>query len=539
MLNYLHDRKSVLCLGMLILLITSMPYMAGYFCEGESWRFTGFVIGVEDGNSYIAKMLRGANGDWLFRTPYSAIEQKGFLAFLPYILLGKLSVPPGQHEQLVGLYQFYRWIAGLLMILATYDFVSLFIKEKRIRLFSTALATAGGGAGWLAMNGLQLFQTNRMPLEFYSPETFGFLSIFGTPHLALSRALMLWGLVLFMKNQSAVIIGLIWFVMSLFQPLTVITGCFYLGISIAVRFLLYILKDRQNRKPLLDEVGNEILSVFIIGVISSPVIVNTFISINSDPFVSQWTKQNIIKSPPFVDYIISFLFFLPFLTVGIWREIKSIKSNQWNTNHIFLLGWFTAFPILAYFPNDVQRRLPDGIWVAIIIFSVLCVSGFTDKIQKGIYRFFILSFIPSLIIVAGGLVMALNPGRPVFQPDPAVKAYLFLDENVEKDAVLLSSFETGNALPAWAPIRVLIGHGPESANLKKYRPSVEAFYKNDGMSSDQRYLFLKDNQIDYVFIGENEKELGDWIPGDKEKYLIKIYDSDGYQIYSVIKDGSF
>ena len=54
--------------GFTVMLVTAIPYLLGYAFEGTQWRFTGFVIGVEDGNSYMAKMLRGANGDWLFRT---------------------------------------------------------------------------------------------------------------------------------------------------------------------------------------------------------------------------------------------------------------------------------------------------------------------------------------------------------------------------------------------------------------------------------------------------------------------------------------
>ena len=70
------------------MILTMIPYIVGYSTQGEGWRFTGFVIGVEDGNSYLTKMLSGADGDWLFRTPYSIEHQKGFLAFISYILLG-------------------------------------------------------------------------------------------------------------------------------------------------------------------------------------------------------------------------------------------------------------------------------------------------------------------------------------------------------------------------------------------------------------------------------------------------------------------
>ena len=116
------EYRWVIVYAVTVMLILTLPYVMGYAVEGESWKFTGFAFGVEDGNSYIAKMLSGAAGNWLFFTPYTSFPQNGVLAYLPYILLGKLSSPPGQHIQLVVIFHLFRIIAGILAIIATYDF---------------------------------------------------------------------------------------------------------------------------------------------------------------------------------------------------------------------------------------------------------------------------------------------------------------------------------------------------------------------------------------------------------------------------------
>ena len=108
MKQYLQSRKWVLIWAGIVFGITFIPYLLGFAIQGEDWRFSGFVFGVEDGNSYIAKMINGANGDWLFRTPYTTLKQPGILAFIPYLLLGKLSAGLGQHEQLLALFQGFR-----------------------------------------------------------------------------------------------------------------------------------------------------------------------------------------------------------------------------------------------------------------------------------------------------------------------------------------------------------------------------------------------------------------------------------------------
>jgi len=109
------ERRWVMIFATIVMLITTIPYLVGYASQGQEWRFTGFIFGVEDGNSYIAKMLLGSSGSWMFRTPYTASYQRGVIAFLPYILLGKLAQGSGVHEQLVALYHLFRIGAGFLI----------------------------------------------------------------------------------------------------------------------------------------------------------------------------------------------------------------------------------------------------------------------------------------------------------------------------------------------------------------------------------------------------------------------------------------
>ena len=101
MKEYLTKRRGIIVFAVAVMAITMIPYLVGYAQQGEEWRYTGFVIGVEDGNSYIAKMLSGASGNWLFRSPHSAAEQQGVIAYLPYLILGKLASGPAQHDQMV------------------------------------------------------------------------------------------------------------------------------------------------------------------------------------------------------------------------------------------------------------------------------------------------------------------------------------------------------------------------------------------------------------------------------------------------------
>ena len=67
-----EERRWVWVFGALAALITSLPYLAGFAAQGLDWRYSGLALASEDGYSYLAKMLLGSNGGWLFRTPYTA-----------------------------------------------------------------------------------------------------------------------------------------------------------------------------------------------------------------------------------------------------------------------------------------------------------------------------------------------------------------------------------------------------------------------------------------------------------------------------------
>ena len=131
------------CLKYSVLLaaLTGLPYLVAIFERGEAWAFTGSVIAVEDGNSYIAKMRLGASGDWLFRTPYSSSPQRGLLAFLPYLLLGKLAGTRPSHSALLILYHALRLAAIPLAVAATYRFHALWVASDGWRRWGTLLAT--------------------------------------------------------------------------------------------------------------------------------------------------------------------------------------------------------------------------------------------------------------------------------------------------------------------------------------------------------------------------------------------------------------
>lgn len=507
--------------GVALAIVTTLPYVWAFHQEGSAWRFSGFLFGVGDGNSYIAKMLAGSYGAWLFRTPYTTVPQSGILAFEPYLLMGKLAAGMALHEQLVVLFHGARFAATPLAVLATYSFASRFTLDLNWRRWVTVLASIGGGLGWLLLVLGKTDAYGTLPLEFYSPETFGFLAFLGLPHLLLGRALLLAGLGWYLdassKPRRAIWAGAALLLLGLFQPLAVASA----WVVIAVYLLLQVLRSGPREVWSAGHVRAAGASILM----SAPVVLYYGGLAAFDPFVRAWNAQNIILSPHPAYYLLAYG---PMAAVGLFGVARSLPKG----GALLPLGWLLALPALAYAPLNLQRRLPDGLWVAIVVLAATALERLPRPAARWIGTAVAVVTVPScLILLAGCFASADDPRPPVFIPSEEAQAAEALASFSAPGVVVLASFETSNVLPAWSPVRVLIGHGPESVGLAGTLEDVQAFF--DPTTPDAvRMSLLAERQIGLVFEGPDERKLGAWEP-DQAPFLTSVFASGDYAIYSV------
>jgi hypothetical protein len=141
----------------------------------------------------------------------------------------------------------------------------------------------------------------------------------------------------------------------------------------------------------------------------------------------------------------------------------------------------------------------------------------------------VFAFPTTLLLLVGGIFTVRQPGSPLFRPVDEVATFDQLAAEAQAGEVVLAAFETGNGLPAWAPVRVVIGHGPESVNLAELRPQVVSFF-DLGTTDLDRKAFLTSQNVAYVFWGPAERELGTWKP-DMAAYLEQIIQVGNYSVF--------
>jgi hypothetical protein len=157
-----------------------------------------------------------------------------------------------------------------------------------------------------------------------------------------------------------------------------------------------------------------------------------------------------------------------------------------------------------------------------------------QKVRRLVPIWLAIGFMPAVVLLVGGIAGLAQPGYPLFRPHGELAAFDFLSGHSTRGASVLASYDTSTVLPSHVPLRVAIGHGPESLGLVELRPRIEAFFMKETPDSVREAL-LREMDFQYVFWGPFEKELGDWNPG-LAGYLKPVYQAGDYQIFLVELD---
>lgn len=528
------------------LIVTSVPYVVGWLRSTPDRVFGGFAFAIEDGYSYLAKMKQGAEGLWLFQLPYTSEPHTPTIFYFFHLLLGKFSALTRFSTPLV--YHLARVLCDALLLTVIYRFFAMFTAWRPVRRIAFLLILFSGGLGWLLILLGQTDWLGSAPLDLISPEAYNFLILYGFPHLALARTLLLLGLIFWWRipsiqnpkpktqNLSWLWAGLCWLGMGLLVP-------FYVAVIGAIVIVGLLADAIVARRIDWRNVGRAALA----GVIASVPLIYTFVMLAIDPIWQVWANQLVILSPHPLHYV------LGYALVGTLAIVGLAKTWKRRAIDAKLIGWLIAVPFLIYIPFNSQRRLIES-WQVPLVFSATVglvyavlpawsrsrlvkrltqhrrytVHGLRSWLLAGILIFSAITYALLLIEQTARIMARVELG---FRDGAELAALRWLDERVTYDDVILSSYNTGNFLPVMVGARAFLGHGPETAYSDEKRQLVAEFYAAD-TSDEWRRQFLRQWPITYVFFGPLEEKVGQFDPRPAD-YLALVYDHDGYQIYRV------
>jgi hypothetical protein len=282
----------------------------------------------------------------------------------------------------------------------------------------------------------------------------------------------------------------------------------------------------------------------VAGGLTLPLFAFYLLQFGANPAMAVWSAQNVLPTPSPLFLLLAYLpLFIPALTA-----LPFVWASAWDKGRLtLLLAWPLAAFLLAYLPINVQRRLLEGVLVPLAILAAIGLAGWARRgrtsraLAGGTLAAACLS---SLLLWFGGMGAALSPAVPAFRPAAEAPAFMWLNDYASRNAVVLGSFATGNALPAFTHLRPFVGHGPETLAAVEKTALAEAFFR-DELTDAERTALLNgpciapaplpcSDPIDFVLFGPLERaSAGTDTPGAWAEDLTLLYDEDGYQIYAV------
>jgi hypothetical protein len=491
------------------LLIMILPFLIADGASGKDRLFNGFLLNPIDGNSYLAKMRIGWDGDWVFRLPYTANPGNGGYLFLFYIYLGHLA--RFMNLSLVTTFHLARVLAGLLLIVTIYHFCNKsFQTTSKWNRWSFLWVSLGSGLGWL------LFPFGLVTSDISVPEAYPLLSEYVNPHFPLGLGLLLW--IFLWSGQSGykthfaiLVFGL---ALAVIQPFAVVIGGLVL---VGMAGWNWIETHKLVWKPPF---------FFLIG--GGPFLVYQFWISTSDPILGGWNAQNQTLSPPILDLVIAFS---PALILAVWTFFR-FRTWQLNYYQKIAVVWFISSLVLILVPFSLQRRFLMGFFVPVVILACIGISQLasSSKSQRRIFTYSFAISIPTMLVILLLAAFGISTrNESLFRSVPEQQAFTWLEAYAPANSIILSAPDTGNLIPIYSGQRVLYGHPFETVNADNMKMQVSDFF-NGKLSTDAALKLIRDLHVGYIFFGPREKKLGS---PDILNKLQPVFDNSDVTIFAV------
>ena len=533
----------VIVTALVVLVVTSLPYLYGYWSAPPEKQFMGVIYNIPDHMQYFSwfreygdanlsanKLTPEPNAPVFFNLLWWGMARIGGLLGIGY----------------AGMYQILRWVATILFLLLLYRMLSWFFADRLRRTTAFLLVLFGAGFGWVLIV-MKYTVTNGeliWPLDVYVAEPNTFFSILGSPHfVAAALYILVFDLLLRgqAKNQLryAVYAGLFALFMGWQHAYDLLIVYGVLG---AYGLLVWI-RDRKLPMYL-------VWSGLIIGAISVWPALYSVLLTSLDPLWEQVLAQFAnagVYTPPL--YRLPVLLGLPFL-LALYTVIRQnpFRLRGVSNNDLFVRGWFWISFVLIYLPVDYQIHMLNGWQVPI---AILATQGIFTYIVPALARWRTPSQRPTqrlaiLVVTAliafsaltnlylfGWRFFDLNRyDYPYYLYQDEIAALRWLETTTDGDAVVLSTLTIGQYVPAETGAHAFLAHWAQTVDYYGKEAAVERFFASDGAATERAQI-IADFGVDYIIYGPAERALGGYGFDDNAAFQ-RVFASGEVAIYAPV-----
>ncbi len=454
----------------LVAIVACLPYVYAQIVVPSGQTFSGFLINVQDGNSYLAKMRQGYEGEWLYRLAFSPEEQQGILVFTLYLGLGHLARLTGL--PMILLYHAGRVMGAVAMLSSVYALAAELTPNIGARRWAFGIAAFGSGLGLVSQISGRA-TVGFVPLDFYTPESNAFYSILTNPHFPLMAAFealaLLWVIRPPFSHQPLVVQCLPLVLIGL----GVVSFAPYLGPVAGVVIVASLIVLRPTDRGAYIRTG-------VLGAAMLALLAYNLWVLQTNPAVIEWSNQNQTPSPPFLDTLLGLGVWLPLAFAGAWRTWKTDQRTS-RAFAVALVVWILLTLLLMYSPYPLQRRFVGGVFVPVAILAGLGVYWLLTSLV-GLRRVLVLAALIVFGFSTNALIMLVTFTAPrqadtkMYLTNDEAAALNWLEPQVSPDDVVLADARLGNFVPGWTGARSVYGHLIETMNADEKRAEVTSYY---------------------------------------------------------------
>lgn len=511
--------RDVWLIWLALAVLTTLPYVAAALRTPTGHVFSGVLTAYDDTFAYFAWMRQSADGHLLMCDPFTS-ESQHCEFFLPlWNILGFISRVT--HIAIALTFHAARLLAALVLLIVARAVAGTVIRSRTRVQYSLWLYVMSGGFGWLVYalkNRGDLFGAAEASgsADLNLPEAIAFRSVFSQVHFAVGAALLFGAIKLFFRAivekrmSRGLIAGMLVSLLAVVHPYMVVVAC---GVAGAALLALPWLHD--GSKAVRVNYYATARAVVVFGAGTLPGVAYAGYLNRSNEVLREWLRVTDTFSPPPWEYALGFGLVG---ALAVWG-FRVMWNRHVPYGRLFLI-WALVQAALLYAPVSIQRRFVEGLQLPLTIAASVALFWIARRAFKGraagrnrkvflvcAIAFASLTNVGFTIgqIVARGTGSGSTDPRRYLQAD-LLAAFDWLRANSEPDAVLFSSYLTGNVAPSMTGLRVFLGHYAQTLRSDEKGAQVTAFYTNAMTDETARKLF-SEHRVRYVIYGQFEREI--------------------------------
>jgi hypothetical protein len=487
---------------------------------------------LHDYTNYLSAVTQGVRGDWLYTNPYTTEPATSGIFYIYYVLIGKIGALFGAESPIIYLVARLVCVEGF--------FIGVYLFSKMV--LGRTRAFWGATAALLSTIPASKLNTLQLPYPYFTPWWQGLEAIERLNDLGHNVAGQFLLVVTFVCTALLVKTGKIRFACigviaafsgSIFFPPIIAPIVMVLPISIGCVFLVRLLK----KKPL--GVSRRTL-VFLAAIVLSALIAFLLIRFQERqgfPW-SIWTPWNLrlwnVQETNFNPDAISCFTLLILLAIPGFiaflsnATIPGLMTVVWAIMPFALLPFvdIAQIPKLRLFQS--APFVPFGILIAGSMFAG--PRGRTGRVWSVLVLIGFLGItLPSTYTAANAQIINASNIKAHLLSKTGYDAIEYIRYSVPKRSVILAEY-LSLMITAYTPTMAYFGHPGMTINIdEKYR-ILRSFYDHS-MNDTEAEQFLKKNNISYVWLGINERQMSH---GDLTyPFLTPVYKNPDIILYRV------